>query len=419
MPHTDSGYLQKLRNFQDLFDERAAVATMILASTSPAGIEISRFKKVLAGALAELANLYTAGFVDDNLPPEKRQMITLLEGNIAMATQQNLEIMRRMIEASDSIRPVARFRLGRLSGWMRRTTSSLEARGDVPFSIRISIPQILQADRKPLKTIRSLIGSSILRRPITELFARLDAASFLRADDVVFEGIDAALDQLTKYPKRVLVIILNHDLGVYDGTVLQRLAALLGSQKHVAMTRRGVYPLPPPAAGDVVYVDENDPSLRPVADSVRIIRDALETSSCVSLALAPEGMMPFTGGQMPLITKEGAYIIARRLAIELQELSATVLLIEVNSNFLKHLTTREVIAPRVKIDSVLVVPTSRVEKGKPDNWISERRLAAEMRFNADRGERMLNILDAKPLPGSKTYAAEPLGVLPMRLGPGR
>lgn len=415
MPETDSGYLSKLRNFEDLFNERASVALTILGRESASSREINRYQRVFTAAVHELASLYTAKFVDGNVPPEKAAILTPLEANIAMATQQNLEIMRRMVcrSSGGSLDQVL---LKRLSKWMARTTSGLESRGAIPFSLRISVPQLLQAGRKPLRTFGSLVKSSLLRKSMTALYDGLDPSNFLRTPDLRFEGIDSALDQLAKYPRRVLVIIANHDLGLYDGTIAQRLASLLGSQHHIVMTRKGVYPLPPPAnTGDVVYVDEDNPKYRPVADSVGLVRGALKDAQCVTLAMYPEGMMPFTGAQMPLITKDGGHIIARKLAIELAGSDTTVLVIEANSNMLSHLTGREVFQPSLTISSIMAVPATPFNSRGTDEWAGQARRETERRFNADRGVRMLNILCAKPLPGSMTYEAEPLGVLSARV----
>lgn len=390
------------------------MALTILDDSSPAGIAVDHYRNVLADAVAELSSLYVGSFINEDLPPDKRAQLTTLEGNIAMATQQNLEIMRRMIwvRSGRSPRAIAKVRIRRLTKWMDRTTSSLEARCNVPFSWRVSVPQLLEAGRKPVRTVWALAASSLLRRPIADLFRGLEPSNFLRTDAVRYEGVESALDELEKYPKRVLVIVSNHDVGVFDGTVWQHLALLLKSQHHISMTRKGVYPLPPPAdAGDVVYVDESDPRHRPVADSVRMVRESLMRHTCVSLAMAPEGMMPFTGAQMPLITKEGAYVIARKLAIELADLGAVVLMVEGVTNFLRHLTERELRPARFTVSDVTVVPPQKVDKGVDDHWIRQHRVDCERRFNTDRGERMLNILSAKPLPGSMTYKADPLGVL--------
>jgi hypothetical protein len=180
--------------------------------------------------------------------------------------------------------------------------------------------------------------------------------------DLRFEGIDSALDRLAKYPRCVLV----------------------------------------------------NPKYRPVVDSVRMVRKALKDDRCVTLTMYPEGMMPFTGAQMPLITKEGAHVIARKLALELSGSDTTVLIIETHSNMLSHLTEREVFQPILTISSIKVVPATPFDKGGTDEWSSQGRRETERRVNADRGVRMLNILCAKPLLGSMTYAAEPFGVLKAR-----
>lgn len=414
MAQTDSAYLAKLQNFEKLFHERATIAVAVLGNDSAPGRQILRYQMIFTAALDELAGLYTAKFIDGTLPAEKVAVLTTLEADIAMATQQNLEIMRRMLRAHSgpSGSAIKHRRLRRLTKWMDKTGSALDARGNIPLSLRISIPQLLLAGRKPVRTAGSLVNSSVTRKSLTRMTDALDSSNFLRTAELRFEGIEAAREELASHPKRVLVLIANHDLGIYDGTIAYRLAVLLGSGHHIAMTRKGVYPIPPPeSAGDVVYVDEDDPNNRPVADSIGKIRESLTKNSCVSLAIFPEGMMPFTGAQMPLITKEGGHIIARKLAVELQELGAAVILVESNLNVLRHLTTRELTDPRLSVRKVEVVPTAPLGKGGGDEWVRRGRLESEGRFNTDRGERMLDILSTGPLPGSMTYPAETLGTM--------
>ncbi len=417
MPQTESAYLAKLRNFEELFGERAVIAVDVLGQHSPAGREIARYQRIFAAAVAELGGLYKAAYIDQTLLPDKVATLTTLEADIAMATQQNLEIMRRLIRAQTRGGPGAlrRRRLRRLTAWMRRTSSALEARGVIPLSPRTSVPQLLLAGRKPVRTAGSLVRSTLTRRSLSAMTDALDSSNFLRTDEIRFEGVDAARRQIESHPRRVLVMIANHDLGIYDGTIASQLALALGSQRHLLMTRKGVYPIPPPeSAGDVIYVDEEDPKNKPVANSVRKIREALTGNACVSVAIFPEGMMPFTGAQMPMITKEGAHIIARKLAVELRDLDAAVLLVESNLNVLRHLTVRELIEPRVSVEGVDVVPTTPMTKTGRDEWITRARLASETRFNADRGERMIDILSPGRLPGAMTFPAETLGTMSAR-----
>jgi hypothetical protein len=413
-PQTDSAYFAKLRNFERLFHERVEIALAILGNGSAAGREILSYQKTFTVALDELAGLYTAKFIDETLPPDKVAALTTLEADIAMATQQNLEIMRRMLRAQSGTRggPVGNWRLRRLTTWMKQTSSALNSRATIPLSLRISIPQLLLAGRKPVRTACSLVNSSLTRKSLTKMADALDSSNFLRTDEIRFEGIEYAREQIANHPKRVLVMISNHDLAIFDGTIAYRLALLLGSEHHLSMTRKKIYPIPPPeSAGDVIYVDEEDPNNRPVADSVEKVRESLTTHSCVSLAILPEGMMPFTGAQMPLITKEGAHVIARKLSVELQDLGAAVILVESNLNVLCHLTTRELTEARLSIRDVAVVPTTPMGRGGGDEWIRRARLESETHFNTDRGERMLDILCSGPLPESMTYPAETLGTM--------
>ena len=128
MSEVDSGYLSKLQNFEELFKERSSIGIMILGDESASGREIGRYERVFAAAVHELAGLYTDKFVHGNIPPERAAALTPLEANIAMATQQNLEIMRRMICRSSG-GSLDQLRLRRLTRWMAKTTSALECRG--------------------------------------------------------------------------------------------------------------------------------------------------------------------------------------------------------------------------------------------------------------------------------------------------
>ena len=408
MALTKPNYLSKLRHFEQLFDDRTSIALGFFPAGSRPAVELSRYRHVSKAALDELAALYNSQFVDCDLPPARQGDLTILEANIAMATQQNLEIMRRMIklQRAAGFEAVKSFRLQRLSHWMHRTSTSLERRENVPFSIRISIPQLLQAGRKPFATAATLVTATVLRKSLTEMTDALDPSNFFRSPDVRFEGVEKTRAALSKYPRYAMVMIANHDLGIYDATLAHRLSQLMGCQRHMAINRKTVWPIAPPdSAGDVIYVDEGDPKHRPIPDSIRRVRDALATNDRVSLAIYPEGMMPFTGAQMPLVTKDGAFIIARMLADNLSGESIPVLLVEFESNILTHLTISDVVDPVISITDISVVPTGRLTKGQTDEWIASRRLKAEERFNVGRGERMLDIVSPGPLPNSMTYEA--------------
>lgn len=404
----DCTYLSKLNYFEQLFDQRTSAAAALFPPGSAARSEIGRYRTTLAGALAELRELYRAQYLDRDAAAGLQGVLTPLEANIAMATQQNLEIMRRMIGLQRSHRPdpLKSLELKALTLWMHRTGSSLERRDAVPFSLLVSVPQLLQAGRKPFGTVASLVTSTLRRRSVSAMTDALDASNFFRCADVRFEGVERAERELSHYQRVALIVIANHDLGIYDITLAHRLSELLGCQRHMIMNRRTVYPIAPPAeSGDVIFVDEDDPTLRPVADSVTQLKSALDGNTRVSLAVYPEGMMPFTGAQMPLITKDGAFVIARKAAIALRDDDVPVVLVTARSNFLEHLTEPEAVDPVVSIVDLDVVPDTPLAREAVDDWIHDRRLRAENCFNVGRGEKMLNIFSTRPLRGSMTYQA--------------
>jgi len=248
-----------------------------------------------------------------------------------------------------------------------------------------------------------------LHRRVSTWDRWLDAANFFRSDELEFRGAERALEAMAGHRRRVLVVIGNHDTAVYDGPIGQTWAEMLGSGHHIVMTRKSVYPIPPPEShGDIVYVDEDDPSSFPLAESVSKIKQFLTQHDVVSLTIYPEGMMAFTAAQMPLVTKDGAFVVARKLAIELGASDIPVFLVEVKTNTLDEITRHDFVPATTEVAAVEVVPATPFVKGQPDEWMSRRRLEAENRFNEHRGNRMLDVVASTRIPGALTYDARGL-----------
>lgn len=407
-------YLAKIERFEQLYDDRVALALPYAASDPQLTQEIKSSQAIIKAAIRELIDRYTAQFLTDGASPTKDDVIDFmhLEANIAMASQQTLDAMQKLIKLetkkSFKVAPSAQRRLLRHS--MNKITTSLERRDDAaPLSPAVGIKEMLCAGRKPIKTGVTVVGLILLHRPLSDWRIYLDPSNFFRSGDVVYEGVDDAIETLKAHPRRVMVTIGNHDTSLYDGTIAHRLAISLGTDQHVRMVRKSVYPIPPPeSAGDVVYVDEHDPTLSPVAQSVAKMQDALTRNNVVSLSVYPEGMLPFAGAQMPLVSKDGAFLIARKLAIKLSEQNIPVFIVETKSNTLRHLTLADETQARVRISSVDRVPAEPMVKGQRDSWIAQRRVESENRFNADRGERMVDIVGSKRIPDAITYEARGL-----------
>ncbi len=411
---TDATYFSKIQRFEELYDDRVSTALSLLADDPKAVREIERSQAIIKSAVHELTDLYMALYVEKNPAQGKGNALRLtrLEANIVMATQQNLEAMRKMIKIKSrgSTRSVRSLRSKVNRHSVSKMNTSL-ARGDdvAPISILVAVKQLLCAGRKPFKTLLTLVVMTVLHRPVTDWQRHMDPSNFFRSEDVTFHGVDAIRELTARYPRRVLVVIGNHDTSLYDGSIAQRLAFMLGSEHHIVLTRKSVFPIAPPeSAGDVVFIDEEDPKSYPIAESVLKTKEFLNKHDIVSLAVFPEGMMGFTGAQMPLVTKEGAYVLARKLAIELKDFDVPVFLVEAKSNTLVHLTHHDFVEATVEVTGVEIVPADPLVKGKPDEWIEGRRVESENRFNEARGEQMLDIQSSSRIPGTIVYDARGL-----------
>ena len=111
---------------------------------------------------------------------------------------------------------------------------------------------------------------------------------------------------------------------------------------------------------------------------------------------------------MPLVTKEGGFVVARKIAIELSGEGIPVFLVETKTNTLEQITQHDLIEASASVADVEIVPGTPLVKGQPDEWIEARRLESENRFNEARGNKMLDILSSTRIPGTLAYDAHGL-----------
>jgi hypothetical protein len=414
MMDADAVYLSKIAQFERLLEERVDTSVSLLAGSPEAVREIRTAHAVITAAIAELTGLYDDLYIRRSpaLGKDAALGFTRLEANIAMATQQTLDSMRRLIGLQTAGRPLKGLRSRVLCNRIRKVNAGLARRDPAaPLSLAVAVPEMLLARRKPVKTALTLAGLVVLHRSLTDWYRGLDPANFFRSDAVDFEGIEAANAEMAKDPRRVMLVIGNHDAALFEGAISYGAALQLGSQQHISMARRGVYPIPPPeSAGDVVYVDEDDPKLNPVAQSLALVKRYSVDCDVVSFVIYPEGMLAFTGAQMPLVAKDGAYVIARKLAIELHAEGIPVYLVELKTNVLEHLTDPAVPVMKARVTGVEIVPSEPFVKGETDRWIAQRRRKSQTLYNENRGEKMIDITGSVRIPNSKTFQAE--GITP-------
>lgn len=410
----DPTYLAKLERFKTLYCDRIDTAVSLLAGDSGTVTALENSRAVVVAAIGELTELYREIYLarDPSVGKDTVLRFTRLEANIAMTVAQTLDAARALIGLRSASGPTRALRARAHRRAITMINASLARRDDAaPLSTTMGVKELLLARRKPVTTALRLVGLVGLHRPISDWSRWLDPGNFFRADDITFTGIEAARAEMADHPRRVMVLIGNHDSSLYDIPMANRIALMLGTGHHVIMTRKNVYPIPPPeSAGDVVYVDEEDPNSYPVAESVARLTEFAAKHDVVSMAIFPEGMMPFTAAQMPLAAKDGAYVVARKAAIAFAGEGVPVYLVEFTSNTLEHLNAAEFVEPEVRVVSVEVVPAEPVVKGRPDEWILARRVQSQILYNGGRGERMMDVAGSGAhvgAVGEPVYSADP------------
>lgn len=352
-----------------------------------------------------LQTLYTDIFITKTADKEARKLLVSREASLSIAIHRQLLYLHDFINLSQSNKSSDLSKKAlTLSENMNAISKDLSEGKAIKVTPGMGINQVLQAGKNSTTSVCSLLMGFCTRRSLSTLMDSMNEGNFLRANEYTFEGIEKTTKVMDQQKKSVFILIGNHDQPLMDIALGRKVALKLGSDQHITMTRKTVYPIPPPeSAGDVVFVVDNDPKANPVQKSVDIVtKNILDSKKGrVSLAVYPEGMLPYTGGQMPMTVKEGAFVIARKLSVQLAVQGIPVYLVQMKSNVIEHLTSVENIPALVKMEAIEKVPANPMEKGSPDTWIEAKRIQAENSFNSHRGETQIDIFNLDKAPSSK------------------
>ena len=410
----EPNYLAKMANFEKLTLSQDDQFIDFLDKQKPKG-KFQYIKDVVVqskvsflASTQKLKFLYQKQFITKSITPEEKAEIVSLESRISIATHRHLVILRGLVSRIRGFQVGVHLKVKKLVAQLVEINAALLSGSNVRVTIGMGLQQLLQAGRKVFSTACNMIMGMCMKKSLSDMMDGLEAQSFLRSDKIQFRGLEEAEHILSESNHSVFILIGNHDQPLFDIALARQVSLKLGSQHHMTMTRKSVYPVPPPeTAGDVIYVIDGDKNSNPVKESVDALVKYSQSSERVSLAVYPEGMLPYTGGQMPMITKEGAFVIARKVAPLLAEQGIDTYLVEMNTNIIEHLTSKKIIDPTVDVVKVEKVPTSSMIKGQPDPWIESRRLEAENNFNLHRGNTQIDIFDTEGVKGSLIPAALP------------
>ncbi|GEM_PF-5088025 len=405
-------YFEKINSFGHLteyqfdsfseFIRNSSQVTPEMIQMTESSIELQ--KTALRKRIGELQDLYNKAFLEKNATKDDRKLLVTHESNLSIAIHRQLVLLHEFIKAHKSTSPIQERKLKRLTQSLDSLSIGLIKGQSIKVPAAMGINQVFQASQNLGRSLCTLAAGFCQKKSLSELMDSLQESRFLRTQNYEFIGIDPVKSHLGQHEKAVFIIIGNHDQPLMDIALARKTSLLLGSNHHITMTRKSVYPIPPPeSAGDVVFVVDNDPNSNPVQKSIDLLKEniAKKQNGRVSLAVYPEGMLPYSGGQMPMTVKEGAFVIARKLSHQLAAEGIPVYLVQMKTNIIEHLTDLQTTSAKVVIERLEKVPESAIDRQRPDQWIETNRVIAENSFNSHRGKTQIDIFNLDKAPRSK------------------
>lgn len=402
----DLEYFQKIQRFQELtkiqmqeFEKYMLAEVKGINPEHKTALQKATHQQnqAIANHVNELSDIYRRIFIEKTASKEDRKNLVYMESNLSIAVHRQLTATRDYLDKQLSQQELQKKSFENLLTEINKLNQELLQGKSIDVPASMGINQVFQTGEKLGWSLCKMLAGFCTRASLSKLMDSLNEKHFLRGGQKYsYQNVEPAKEILKKSPKAVFILIGNHDQPLMDIALGRKVALLLGSDQHITMTRKSVYPVPPPvSAGDVVFVVDNDPKSNPVQESLDLVTKHIHSSdkSVVSLAVYPEGMLPYTGGQMPMTVKEGAFVIARKLAVQMQAEGTPVYLVRMKTNIIEHLTSTELIKPRVNIELIEKVPTDPIDRSKPDFWIEQQRKTAENSFNSHRAATQIDIFN--------------------------
>lgn len=369
--------------------------------------EISKNFVLISKAKAEqLKTDYRSVFINFEKNDAAKNRLNYLETGLKWATEIVLKSLAEISSQLQSQRPhqrVIRKEIERIV----KTTAQIQATNENKNYVKPH--PIARIDIIPMKSkgsTRTLCAAFLklcFQESVTDLLEGLPEPQFMKGvpQKPVYWTRSAKQDQLRpglpEIPKEAaLILTMNHDHQILDLKYVRKIARELGIDRTALLTTRVVWALGKQDQ-DTLFVQDKDLSQK-VTDVLGDIN-----SKNPSVAIYPEGNLPFPLTQFPMISKFGAYIMARKSAIQLAS-KRPVYLIDIQSNLMKFSTSTADLPMEFIISEPELVPTEAL--GKRDAWAERKRLEFEARANRlETRSLMVDLKSGRMIPGTNIRAA--------------
>lgn len=388
-------------------------------------IEIAQdFKKVMVNRINQLKSDYKALFIEGGASSEVKARLFAGEVDIKDAVDLGLFELVTIIERLNATDDYSDLKKNTAS--LKDITERIQTERPIQSTLQSFIRLFMPMKKGRVTSFCSAVAKACMKSDLTKVIHAFKPSTLLRVSTQAGKAIankttqvltrSAGLDftfvdrnkgQLSQQARlgleadAIVVLVMNHDNSIAELQLLKEINRRLGFKRNMVLTTKRAWP-------HLKVFRNQDDGIILIEDKFRDqVVDRLNKNPNVasSVTVFPEGLLATYGAQMPLISKYGAFKLARELAVE-NKGKRPVYLVSLRNNILEVNTSANVADLKIEILDPVKVPTEAISKNDP--WMEAQRVAFQAFANEGRGTNQVDMISAKKIPGSSIYSAGPV-----------
>lgn len=360
----------------------------------------TQFNQALDKKIVQYKNDYGSEFIKMEKDDAAKVRLLDAESDIKWAVEKSLNAMVTILNTLENEQKLKT--VSKEMAMIADITQRLESNQRMTPTMGDLVKGIAPVKKGLFRTLCSAITRMCINQDISKIINELPTSSFSRgpqksADIEVISDDGQVSKELFKLPKNAAVIFaMNHDHAILDLKNINILAQKLGVDRNMVLTTTDAWP-------QAKIYKNNDPNIMFIQEkgiAQKVIQNMKDhKGEHIAFTIYPEGQLPFWGTQFPLYAKFGAFIIARKAAIALKE-QRPVYYIEVHSNFLKNITSKDLVNLKLQVYEPKLVPD--VPLAERDEWAEKTRAKFEERANSpEKRGHQYDLIERGQTPGTR------------------
>jgi hypothetical protein len=416
---TDS-YLKKIDAFRTnltgqidkVFSPQIAEFPNLTHSQKQDVIEVAQaYKKAMNDRILQFKEDYRALFIEGGASNEVKAKLFAGEVDIKDAADLGLFELVAIIEQLNQVDDHSK--LKKQLTTLRGITTRVETMKPVHTPIKGYARLFMPMKKGRITSFCSAIAKACMKSDLTNVIHSFKPSTLLRQatqarqSKIGFNFVDRSSNQVSKKSRlglesnAIVVFVMNHDNSIAELQLMKQVNERLGFQGNMLLTTKKAWP-------QLNVFRNKDDGIILIEDKFREqVIDRLNKNPNVAstVTVFPEGLMATYGAQMPLMSKYGAFKLARELAVE-NKGKRPVYLVSLRNNILEVNTSANQADLRIDVLDPVKVPTEPISKNDP--WMEAQRVSFQAFANEGRGMNQVDLINAKKIPGSDIYYAGPL-----------